>query len=275
MTEAEWQACNDSKHMLTYLGGRVSQRKARLTLCACLRRFWGLLTDQRSRSAVMIAEQLADGAITRDEVQVACAEARAAFQSLYQTHISGHQVLRTFYGGCVSAAQIAARVLEEGPFSFRHIGDALWIATCAFPLESTEDLGRRAAHFNAVLAAGRIEPGQLEDLLFGGPEGKAWRNRGMVAVIAEKAAQTTVLRELFGNPFRPVAINPTRLLWKGGTVVKLAQAIYEERAFDRLPILADALEDAGCTDPLILDHCRQPGEHVRGCWVVDALLGKE
>jgi hypothetical protein len=58
-------------------------------------------------------------------------------------------------------------------------------------------------------------------------------------------------------------------------VVHLAQAICEERAFDRLPILADALEDAGCTNADVLDHCRQPGEHVRGCWVVNLLLGKE
>lgn len=60
-----------------------------------------------------------------------------------------------------------------------------------------------------------------------------------------------------------------------GTVVKLAQAIYDERAFDRLPILADALEDAGCTNQDILAHCRGGGEHSRGCWVVDLLLGKE
>jgi hypothetical protein len=54
----------------------------------------------------------------------------------------------------------------------------------------------------------------------------------------------------------------------------MAQAIYNERGFDRLPILGDALEDAGCTDRDILDHCRGPGPHVRGCWAVDLLLGK-
>jgi hypothetical protein len=64
------------------------------------------------------------------------------------------------------------------------------------------------------------------------------------------------------------------LAWNENTVPRLAQTIYDERAFDRLPILADALEEAGCTDTAILDHCRQPGEHYRGCWAVDLLLGK-
>jgi hypothetical protein len=58
-------------------------------------------------------------------------------------------------------------------------------------------------------------------------------------------------------------------------VTALAKAIYGERAFDRLPILADALEEAGCTNAELLGHCRQPGVHVRGCWVVDLVLGKE
>jgi hypothetical protein len=83
---------------------------------------------------------------------------------------------------------------------------------------------------------------------------------------------SALLRDLFGNPYRPVAIDPGWLAWNGGTARKLAQAIYEERAFDRMPILADALEDAGCTDPDLLAHCRGPGPHVRGCWAVDLLL---
>jgi hypothetical protein len=87
--------------------------------------------------------------------------------------------------------------------------------------------------------------------------------------------QAALLRDLFGNPFRPVAVDPAWLTWNGGTVPRLAQAIYDERCFDRLPILADALEDAGCHDLAILTHCRGPGPHVRGCWVVDALLGKK
>jgi hypothetical protein len=85
----------------------------------------------------------------------------------------------------------------------------------------------------------------------------------------------SLLRELFGNPYRPIAMKPLWLSWNNGTIPKLAQSIYTDRAFDRLPILADALEDAGCDNADILAHCRGPGPHVLGCWVVDLLLGKE
>jgi predicted metal-dependent HD superfamily phosphohydrolase len=79
------------------------------------------------------------------------------------------------------------------------------------------------------------------------------------------------IREVIGNPFRPVTVDST---WRTCTVLSVAQSIYDERAFERMPILADALEDAGCDNADILEHCRQPGEHVRGCWVVDLILGK-
>jgi hypothetical protein len=84
-----------------------------------------------------------------------------------------------------------------------------------------------------------------------------------------------ILRHVMGPlPFRPLSVNAVWLIWQGGTVPKIAQAVYDDLAFDRLPILADALEEAGCTKAEILDHCRSGGEHVRGCWVVDLLLGK-
>ena len=91
---------------------------------------------------------------------------------------------------------------------------------------------------------------------------------------AESGAQASLLRDIFGNPFRPVAIDPAWLALDNGAIVKIAQRIYEERAFADLPILADALEEAGCTNAELLAHCRHPGPHVRGCWAVDLLLGK-
>ena len=91
-------------------------------------------------------------------------------------------------------------------------------------------------------------------------------------IILEKLSQCDLIRDIFGNPFRPISLEPS---WLTSSVVALASAIYEQRAFDRMPILADALEEAGCDNAEILNHCRLPGEHVRGCWVVDLLLGKE
>jgi hypothetical protein len=83
--------------------------------------------------------------------------------------------------------------------------------------------------------------------------------------------QAYLLREIVGNPFRPIAFEPA---WLSSDVLLLAQGIYDEKVFDRMPILADALQDAGCNNPDVLDHCREPGEHVRGCWVIDGILGK-
>jgi hypothetical protein len=91
----------------------------------------------------------------------------------------------------------------------------------------------------------------------------------------ERLAQCRLVRDVFGNPFRLAALDPAWLAWEGGTVVKLAQAVYDDRAFDCLPVLADALEDAGCEQADVLDHLRGHGAHVRGCWAVDLLLGKE
>jgi hypothetical protein len=92
---------------------------------------------------------------------------------------------------------------------------------------------------------------------------------------AERKAYAALVRDIFGNPFREASIDPACLAWNDCTVSRIARAIYDERAFERMPILADALEDAGCDNADILNHCRGSGVHVRGCWVVDLLLGKK
>jgi hypothetical protein len=92
------------------------------------------------------------------------------------------------------------------------------------------------------------------------------------AAKGQRRIQCELLHDIFGNPFRPITINPA---WQTSNVVSLAQAIYDHCAFDRMPSLADAHEDAGCTNSDILNPCRQPSEHVRGCWVVDLNLGKK
>jgi hypothetical protein len=91
----------------------------------------------------------------------------------------------------------------------------------------------------------------------------------------ERGFQAALLRDIFRNPFDPPPFLVRSLLgWNDGTVLKLATAIYDERAFDRLPILADALEEAGCTNPVILFHSRARSDHARGCWLLDLILGR-
>jgi len=87
----------------------------------------------------------------------------------------------------------------------------------------------------------------------------------------EEQSQLVLLRDIFGNPFQPVEFDPS---WSTEAVVDLARGMYESRDFGPMPVLADALEDAGCADAEVLGHCRGPGPHVRGCWVVDLVLGK-
>ena len=102
------------------------------------------------------------------------------------------------------------------------------------------------------------------------------------AVAIKEEIPCDLLRDLFGNPFRSVTLSPSCFLWNDAAVVRLAQTAYEQRILPagtldnaRLLILADALEEAGCTDEQILTHLRGGDEHYRGCWVLDCLLGKQ
>lgn len=91
----------------------------------------------------------------------------------------------------------------------------------------------------------------------------------------EALAQCALFRDIFRDPCHPEPGDRAWLTWKGATIRQLARCIYDDRAFDRLPILADAIEEAGCADLFLLDHCRSGGDHVRGCWAVDACLGSK
>jgi hypothetical protein len=241
MTEAEWMACKDPTPMLVFLVDKACNRKFRLFACSCCRRLWPVFDDDRTRLAVEIAEQVADGKKPR--------------QALFD------------------AVEAAGEADSDGM-------DA---ASAVLPL----------AHENAYDAA--LEVSNAEDLLYDtfldavyygwangdytfrrdptrydGEQGTNAKEK----IEAERVAQVSLLRDIFGNPFRSPRLDSTWLAWNGGTIRSLAQAIYDDRAFDRMPILADALEDAGCTDADILGHCRGEGPHVRGCWVVDLLLSR-
>jgi hypothetical protein len=136
-------------------------------------------------------------------------------------------------------------------------------------------VGAKIAALGAAFAAAQAvaEPDRVARFheLFGEPIFPP----GPAALANERIAQCELLRCLAGNPWRPVSIDPGWLAWDGGTVRNLARTIYEQRLFECLPILGDALEDAGCAEDRLLRHCRQGGAHARGCWVVDELLRRE
>jgi hypothetical protein len=127
------------------------------------------------------------------------------------------------------------------------------------------------------LAAERDSPATWDDDLAAqiaqtAPEAFAWTgsqwDEGVLE--AHRRAIADWVRDIFGNPFRPVSFDPS---WRTPGVVRLAQTIYDGRTFDQMPELADVLAGAGCHDADILAHCRAPIGHLRGCWVVDAFLG--
>ena len=98
------------------------------------------------------------------------------------------------------------------------------------------------------------------------------RDPPYTASAAERIVRANLLRDIFGNPFRPVTFDP---VWRSDTAVSITRGMYESRDFSAMPILADALQDAGCDSDDVLTHCREEKHaHVRGCWVVDTVLGK-
>lgn len=244
MTEAEWDDIFDPIKKLEFVAGSASERKLLLFAVACCRRIWHLYSDVRCQRAVEAAELYAEGRLARGEVLRAANDAERA---------------------CVEAhtdkVEIARRI--DGRFSRDHYPPYLRARLRKYLAQSAERFGC-AAPVAADCAARytRYAAGDRSPLsLFGmSPEHDP-----------EGCAQDALLRDIFGNPFRPVTLDRACL---SPTAVFLARIIYDERAFDRLPELAALLDSAGCMNADVLEHCRTPGQHVRGCWAVDLLLGK-
>ena len=238
MTEADWLAGTDLREMLKALnaGGLLSERKARLFAAACCRRVFPPMLDGRSRHAVTVCELYADGLTSQRALAAARAEAGEVARALEVAPVS---LERNKALAAARAAHAAARPTGKRPAlvnEVRQVADAALMAAMIGRLSSR-------IHIESVLP------------------------------------QCQFLRCILGNPFRPATVSPA---WRTPQVVDLAQAAYDQRELPagtldvaRLAILADALEDAGCDQADILEHLRRLGPHVRGCWVVDLLLGKE
>jgi hypothetical protein len=232
MDEGKWLKATHPHALVDYLRGvgQASPRKLRLFAVACCRRIWHLLTDERARRSVEVAERYADTAASDAE---RLAAQRAAAQC---------------------AAALARRTWRSRPMR----GDAPPEWNAAYAAERAATATRCIPEESRVVAAMAARAVHLASRR-ASPE--------------EAPFQAELLRDLFGPlPFRPVQIEPS---WLTPNVLALAHTLYEERRFDDVPVLADALEEASCDSRDILGHLRQPGQvHVRGCWCLDALLGR-
>jgi hypothetical protein len=237
MTEAEWNTCADPRLLLDFLQDRASDRKLRLFLCACCHRL-GHLLDVRGRAAVTVAEDYADGRAADGELEV-------AYEGMYQA-------LDPAFSAWIARG-------------YRAAGAARYWATCLAYSVTVSVVSAGAAEHAAYAVSADGMPADTALEMVPGYDGPAGR--------AEGAAQCRLLRDLFA-PFAAPRVEPAWLAGCGGAVPGLARGIYEERAFERMPILADALEEAGCDHEGLLAHCRSGEGHVRGCWALDLLLGQ-
>jgi hypothetical protein len=244
VTEHEWDGHVDPDPMLEFLRGTASPRKLRLAACAGARRVWHHLRDARSRRAVVVVERFADGEATAEELDAA----------RHGAGIAEYDVGMTTPSPADEDAELAEEFAVRAPTAAAST-DADLAAAHGWPSHAAS-----AAYWEAAGAGGAYDAAQAN----------------------EYKAQTALIRDVFGNSFRPPPrIDPAWLAWRGGAVVQLARAVYEERDLAsghldaaRLAILADMLEEAGATNPQLLGHLRSAGPHVRGCAAVDALLGK-
>jgi hypothetical protein len=248
MTEVEWVACEDPIELLWFRKVTAEQRKLRLFYVACCERVDRLFVDTQSRSALACARRYADGLASARELGGATSEAKGAWGfAIRKAGLARHgeafdQMLRTSSTG-------------PGPIVDILASDPATIAAAAVRCVVERSLA--ANRTNAASYAARAV--ELES----GPE----------AGTRERSEQSTLVRDIFGNPFRPVSFSRSCCT---DTVMSLAKQMYTVRDFSAIPILADALQDAGCDSDTILDHCRDPKQvHVRGCWVVDLVLGKK
>jgi hypothetical protein len=233
MTEKEWSNCTEPIHLLRHVCFPKNQRKLVLTACAWWRIVWHLLCEwDQNRLTKLEAAIDTPPSPERDKNLTILWEVDLGMSNLVWEMPTD----RFRPNWTTDTAQLASVNIT----TIKTVDYADW----GLVKKELKRTARHAAKSGKVVA-------------------QAW--------VKCQERQCLIIREIFGNPFRPIHFKP---FWRTSNVISLAQTIYDERKFDQKPILADALEDAGCTNTEILGHCREPGPHVRGCWVVDLLLGK-
>jgi hypothetical protein len=252
MNERDWLTCTDPPKMFDHLTsiGPLRMRKLRLFAMACACRVEHLLTEEDAigRQALQVAEEMADG--RADPATIARLQEQTRRHSTMKGDINTYTSAECARYNAVQAAYNTLQ--DDSRPDYSRPSRAGCPRMGGDYIDEPSDLMEAMTH--ASYAAHQAA----------GDEGES--------IKAERGQQAVLLRDIFGNPFRRVALDPS---WLTSNVVELAQTIYFERAFDRLPILANALMDAGCDNEEVLSHCRSEGPHVKGCWPVDLVLGRE
>jgi hypothetical protein len=251
-SEQLWLTFNDLPYLSDIVGEDATPRKKRLFACACVRRAWERLTEDRLRTLVDVFESAADHD-NYDELQAARRAAQAVVADA-RSRVSKQVWVSSSLPSWFTLDPDDAEAVTQWEVS-RHPDVTRAEAVVRFATYKSK-------HFARSSLLQLAWPIHLS--VFGQTSTEDWNN--------EAVARCELLRDIFGNPFRPVAFEPA---WRTSTAVALARQMYESRDFSAMPILADALQDAGCDSADILDHCRDPnGTHVRGCRVVDLVLNK-
>jgi hypothetical protein len=250
--------------MLFSLCDKSRAKELALFAATCCDRIRPLLVDSRSVRALEMLRRALDGAATGEEVENAAREADDAMYQAMET-IGVALLGREEYDRLT-------RKTRTGPFAFEvaatrdplylaaeAVACAMWCLTKPHDATAAAHSARTVSHDVAEATARSSNDDSARD--------------------CELAAHAELLRDIIGNPFRPVTLEPA---WLSPTVLELARAAYDERLLpsgelcpSRLRVLSDALEEAGCTDEAILAHLRGPGPHLRGCWPLDLLLWRK
>ncbi len=245
MSEDEWLTGTDLTAHVRFALDRLSARRQRLLAAGFCRSALDLFDDPDLIKSLDVVERFADGRVPTAEVERARKVCREIAQQAYDTYV------RRIDDRGENGGALRESVRSEFAWALAYA------ATTPLPIE---DVGRRV-----IWAAAQVRAGVVQTMPF--------PSTALEAADAEQhASAVAVVREIVGNPFRP----PLFLRdWQTATAVALAAQMYESRDFSAMPILADALQDAGCDDEHVLAHCRGEGPHVRGCWVADLVLGKD
>jgi len=246
VTEKEWLTAREPDDLLEFLRERASDRQFRLFICACCRRFLPLMPKKPEYDVKLCEKYIVHGEKFAEEL-ITWPKLQESFHEMEFVDVSHDGYLAAYAARMAIDRDIAGstRPMLRGRNLIAH------------PASTGAQYSRTVV--GRLLATSKTAKGTTPT------------SKKRMATVAEKRYQIDILHDIFGNPFQPIAFDPS---WQTSTAISLALQVYESRDFSLMPILADALQDAGCDNSEVLNHCSGTGPHVRGCWVINRLRAK-